>query len=555
MLIQPDTNIRLIRNCPLNNKYEHTIYFETVEEQIAYFKSLPGKPFTKQSYQRYASGVLTVQVLADEIYDCNYLMFQNAGFGLKWFYAFITKVEYVNNITSKVYYELDVMQTWHFNYDTKQCFVVREHSKTDKIGDNLVHENIYFGDYVYSGKATLIGDNGLNMGHMVLVIMYNPTVIDLIGITAEAMNDNVYKANVYGGIYQGLNFLVVHLTDDNVSWLETYLMSADILSSGGIINCFLFPEMFLPINRGGYNEYNTFKTLSLVQNTDFQGYTPKNKKLFTYPYTCAHLTAKRGQGNDFAFERFYNHNEVIRANFKVCANFCANPSAMAFPIDYKGITNYIEGAVTIPSYPVCTWGTTGLTEWLSNNLFSTAIGLIGTAAGAYAAPSSTILPHETGGVVTKKSVHVGQLNAGEDLRSAYANEKATPEAIQSLTGAVSSVFQQGDIHGSASGDILFGTEGGREICAYSKHITREYAEIVDNYFTKFGYATNRVKKPNRHVRKSFTYVKTLGCEIAGSAPADDLRAICSIYDSGITFWDKGAEIGKYFPYDNAPLEV
>lgn len=553
MLIQPDTNIRLIRNCPLNNKYEHTIYFETVEEQIAYFKSLPGKPFTKQSYQRYASGVLTVQVLADEIYDCNYLMFQNAGFGLKWFYAFITKVEYVNNITSKVYYELDVMQTWHFDYDTKQCFVVREHSKTDEIGDNLVHENIYFGDYVYSGKASLTGENGLNMGHMVLVIMYNPTLIDFVDIAGEISGLTIYKGNVYGGIYQGLNFIVGHLTAENITALENYLMSADILSSGGIINCFLFPEMFLPKNVSGYNEYNTSKTLSVVQNTDFQGYIPKNKKLFTYPYSCAYLTAKRGQGNDFAFERFYNPDKVIRANFKVCANFCSNPSAMAFPLDYKGVTNYIEGAVTIPSYPVCTWGTNGLTEWLNNNLFSTAIGIIGAAVGGAISPSSTIVPQMTG--ASKSTVIGGSIEPDLAMRAEYGSQKATPEAVQGLTGAVSSVFQQGDIHGSASGDILFGTEGGREICAYSKHITREYAEIVDNYFTKFGYATNRVKKPNRHVRKSFTYVKTLGCEVEGGAPADDLRAICSIYDSGITFWDKGAEIGKYFPYDNAPLEV
>ena len=54
----------------------------------------------------------------EALYNCNYLAFQNASFGGKWFYAFIDSVEYVNNVTSEVTYTIDVMQTWHFQYQS-----------------------------------------------------------------------------------------------------------------------------------------------------------------------------------------------------------------------------------------------------------------------------------------------------------------------------------------------------------------------------------------------------------------------------------------------------
>ena len=43
----------------------------------------------------------------------------------------------------------------------------------------------------------------------------------------------------------------------------------------------------------------------------------------------------------------------------------------------------------------------------------------------------------------------------------------------------------------------------------------------------------------------WTYTKTRGCVLVGDAPADDVRAICNIYDSGITFWKNGNEVGNY----------
>ena len=78
-----------------------------------------------------------------------------------------------------------------------------------------------------------------------------------------------------------------------------------------------------------------------------------------------------------------------------------------------------------------------------------------------------------------------------------------------------------------------------------------YAEVIDNFFTRYGYATNRLKHPNRNSRPHWNYVKTQGCTLTGSVPSDDMRKLCQIYDNGITFWKNGDEIGNY-SLDNRP---
>lgn len=148
MFIEPNTNIRILKNVPLDNTYKHTLYFSTHEQQESYFKSLTKHTLTNQTYQRVNKGVARVGLKAESLYDCNYIMFQNESFGSKWFYAFITKVEYVNNIVSEITFEIDVMQTWCFDYFLRECYVAREHTETDVVGEHLVAEPVDLGNVI-----------------------------------------------------------------------------------------------------------------------------------------------------------------------------------------------------------------------------------------------------------------------------------------------------------------------------------------------------------------------------------------------------------------------
>lgn len=145
-IIQPESDIYLLTNVPLNSHYNHTVLYDNVDTQYADFFSHRAFTFTEQSYQRWKRGYLRVAAKCDDLYGVNYLMFRNSGFGNKWFYAFVDTPKYINNNCSEIHYTIDVIQTWMFDYDIPPCFVEREHSATDEIGDNLVAEDIDCGE-------------------------------------------------------------------------------------------------------------------------------------------------------------------------------------------------------------------------------------------------------------------------------------------------------------------------------------------------------------------------------------------------------------------------
>ena len=84
------------------------------------------------------------------------------------------------------------------------------------------------------------------------------------------------------------------------------------------------------------------------------------------------------------------------------------------------------------------------------------------------------------------------------------------------------------------------------------HVTikAQFAKIIDEYWSKFGYPCHKVKVPNRNARANWNYVKTQGCEFTGSIPASDAEAIKAIYDNGVTFWNDINNVGNYGDFTN-----
>ena len=84
-----------------------------------------------------------------------------------------------------------------------------------------------------------------------------------------------------------------------------------------------------------------------------------------------------------------------------------------------------------------------------------------------------------------------------------------------------------------------------------KHIREEFAQIIDQYFDRYGYAIHRNQYPNIHARKGWTYIKTRGCVVNGALPAQSAKFIEHCMDSGLTFWNPAYTMGNY-NQDNTP---
>ena len=144
--VTPNTEVYLLK-CPLELDNQNQLDFATKSAQEAYFKSLPRIYLDEFSYQRKDS-IIRVNRHIDTLLEYTYVMYKNDNYSNKWFYAFITGMEYINDNCTYVTIKTDVWQTWQFDLSWKKCFVNREHTNDDTIGKNLVPESLETGEYV-----------------------------------------------------------------------------------------------------------------------------------------------------------------------------------------------------------------------------------------------------------------------------------------------------------------------------------------------------------------------------------------------------------------------
>ena len=125
----PETEVHLLTNVPFNLTYNNVMDFNTPTEQITYFLNKTKYVFDKLTYQRVTSSTIKLDINYNDLLDVNYLIFKNDSVKNKWFFAFITDYEFMSESTTKITYQLDVFQTYLFDYKFQSTYVEREHTK------------------------------------------------------------------------------------------------------------------------------------------------------------------------------------------------------------------------------------------------------------------------------------------------------------------------------------------------------------------------------------------------------------------------------------------
>lgn len=528
MYIEPNTNIRLLKNVPLDNTYEHTIYFDNASSQVQYFIGLTKYNLTNYTYQRVHRGTARVGIQAENLYDCNYMMFQNTAFGNKWFYAFITGVEYVNNGMSEVSFEMDVMQTWFFEHEPQECFVEREHSATDRAGDNIIDEGLNLGKYEH-GRFNRSGL--FNTWCVLIQSPYTPI---------EGTSDIEYNpAGKYSGVVSGAKNFVIrdgapYGQVPLVEGVQTYLDACNEMdgATNAIVNMSMYPEAFLTQQHYKVPEENSYRDFTVTKPTKVGDYTPRNKKLLTYPYNYLGIRNGNGEISEFRYELFNQHSgDPSDITFRVYAD--ANTiTFVCFPLRYNDthnsdVVDFSEFA-SMGDIPLVSFPTDTYKIWYSQN----KVSLIGNTALA----------------------GIGSAIAGLTSDSGKGMARGIAGSVGAVTGAIiqneNHKHVPNMVHGTAGSGIGIDSNS-QDFMNVNIHINEQHARMIDDFFDMYGYATKRLKKPNRNVRPHWCYTKVVRADLTGSVPADDMRKLCSIYENGVTFWKHGNEVGNY-SLNNAP---
>lgn len=509
-------------NVPLENDYLHTLYFANKSAQTNYFKSKAVLKETDFSYQRKDS-VIRYPAEYDDLLKCNYVMYRNTAYGDKWFYAFITKLEYISEGMTKIFIETDVMQTWAFDYTVKTSFVEREHVNNDRVGLNTVPEQVETGEYVCSAETR---NPAFNSGSFVIGVTVDLNSSDL---------DNV-GGKKYNGVYSGVRYYVMEQTQLN----ETIVRLADAGKSDAITCIFCCPSSnyfcTTTIGTKGYAEvdasdraysFNWSDELFVgattpPKPTHLDGYVPKNKKLFTSPYCYMLMSNNAGGSAIYQYEHFYSETCDFTTYLSITPGF----SIRMIPRYYKGIPYNYEEGINCGKYPICNWNTDVYTNWLTQNSVNIGVSML-TGAGQI----------------------IGGVAMGTTLLGAPIGAGAISHGVYTIASTIGEVYQhrlqpaqaEGNLN---SGDVTY-SMGSIGFTAYQMTIKKEYARIIDEYFTAYGYKVNRFKVPHKNHRTNFWYTKCIDVNIDGAIPMEDMQKIKNCYNTGITFWKNPANIQNY----------
>ena len=368
MAVTPDTTIKLLK-VPIEIDNLNQLTFATKTAQYNYFNSLPSIEEEDLYYQR-KDNFISFPAHIDSILEYNYCMYQNSNYSNKWFYAFITRMEYENDGMTRVYIETDTFQTWQFDIEYKASFVEREHVNDDTIGSNLIPENLQLGEYTINSL--------LKYPRNLPATEHSPNITYIIGVTETYDNTTNTWSKVDGQVYDGTFYPYKFLAVNNigqgggVSDLKFIINWYNNAAKESAIVCiFILPSLFVNHN-GAIDPLKREVTSSTVPfseiinenhtsieltNASLDGYVPVNNKLKTYPYSFLSLNNNAGSSAIYRYENFYTevNNEktlIPSPSFKIRSTITPSGSARIIPLNYKGEEeNELEG-LNMGKYPI-----------------------------------------------------------------------------------------------------------------------------------------------------------------------------------------------------------
>lgn len=537
MQFEPNGTVILISGVPFSSDYKDTRYFTSIAEQTTYFQTKQKYVYENCSYTRRTEQYVSVNANIEELWQYNYMMYQNETMGNKWFYAFIDRYEMKAAETTWVYFSIDVIQTWMFDLQFKECFVEREHVGVQTLGQKFyAPENVEYGTNYVTVHTDFIDYVNTNTSGSAVLLASN---VDISQSFGDWDNPDLVSAD--GGVVHrlptGCDYYVVcpDVYGDASIYDVFMLMKQSPWVSKGIIGMTIIPLYMLSgvnvniiaVGGGSYSigriDSDSAPRAATIFNDNVFSYfdSVSQYKLLMYPYAFIEVSLQNGQTLVIK-PQYLNGTNLSLSRTSVIS---ATPEIKYTVGGYEGQGNGYDYSLTINDLPQ-------LPIQDNSYLLSIAQQQTTTMQSANQGLFNNIL----GGIVSAFTGNV----AG--VASAVGNSLFdTQRAIYKYNQAdAQSPTLSGQVGGSG---FNYATEK-MGVTIRWKMIASEYRNIVGDYFRKFGYQVNRLKIPNVNKMTRFDYLKTQDAKLAGSIPQDDKVKVIDIYNNGITFWHDD-DIGNY----------
>lgn len=512
----------IAKNIKLDKSYKDVLDY-TESEMLSLVNTNKVAESSNCSFIKVGENVIDTNFSYGDALKCNYMAMQNPLYSNKWFFAFIDSVEYISDGNARIHYTIDEFSTWFEYWDSKTCFVIREHVTNDTFGLHTIPEGLETGEYISTYlQPTLSGFDD---------VCYCVTT------SKEGFSGtySTFGATVPSGFYyQGFT---------TITGVQDFIKSLD---NDEIVNSvFICPKDFFSswTTVEGINGQVSLSVRFTLDNreisvthVDYLGnnYVPKNNKLKCFPYSFLQVSNHSGTVVNYNWEDFnllLNENTIT---FKLGCVLTPGCSGYAIPVDYKNIVNNYDDGIAFGKFPVGGWNSDTYTNWLTQNGVNTAIGIVGGVIAAGVGIAGAVATAGTSLAITG-AILGGGVSVASSVASVYQHSLA-PEQTKGNTNI---------------GDYNFGYNWlNLEFKRIS--IKNEYAKMIDDYFTRMGYKVNALKIPNQTGRTYWNFVQIGAEENIGystvesmSVPASSMDIINNIYRRGVTIWHNHVHIGNY----------
>lgn len=393
------------------------------------------------------------------------------------------------------------------NDDTIGLHTINENLDVGEVIQEVEREDISYSEYFYVGVLT----------------SHNPSTN-----TDFPAPITVYKRNV-----MSKKLCLFDATDmTNLVNLGLFLLHTNANGhNGDIDSIFFIPSNVIDIPNlqqntgtvGGqtYTFYTTSNTFNIEEfNTEieklysFSDFTPKNNKCFVFPYNYLFVSNNIGNHNIYKYEDFTTEKAIFKNQLSISVGM----SGRIVPLNYKGMASNEDETIPLAKYPTIEWSSDSYINWLTQQAINVPTQIVGLASNV-ASTDYTSLSN-----VTSLAQNIGN----------FIGQFYTASLLPNVT------------HGQNTADITFLAK--RNTFTYRQMRAKtEYLQIIDDYFTKFGYAIKRLTMPNITGRQYWNYIEISQDDSIGfgSVPSKFMEIINNACRRGTTVWHNHANIGDY----------
>lgn len=357
----PNGQLYLCSGIDLDVSYNHTFsknFFGTQTAQQNFFKSKAVKTYSGVSYVSKNGTYVDVPDTANALQNVTYMCWKTTDIPLtndndtpeyidnKWYYAFVTKVDYLTPNTARVFFTLDVMQTYLFDMQFNECYVKREHCKRwNSDGTpvvNIEDEGLDYGEVYQIVKKNQIDPYLTGAYELAWVVIATTKQIGTAKPPVSRLNVPLQYYYYYipictsdlkviydssGEVIVGAGVLIDKLATDpeyvnsvvSVSVTPFIPASVSFTDQGQSIKCTVNNGLTLVRDtdmgnfyiEGSYSTTPTPLTATLANKyADFPEYS--ESKLLMYPYSFIELATDRGQSMIIRLEELRTNQVRIR---------------------------------------------------------------------------------------------------------------------------------------------------------------------------------------------------------------------------------------------------